>query len=109
MAKNRIAELKEQQHAKEIEDLKSRQLSMKLEIEQAHLEEFNNFNKEWDEKMRSFEEKSKEDEEKLSTSHSEEIENTKKQILSKIPDKPKASSEILNLQKILKNLAKQKK
>lgn len=82
---------------------------MKLEIEQAHLEEFNNFNKTWDEKMSNFEAKAKEDEMRLEGKHKEEFENATSQMLSKLPEKPKASSEILNLEKILKNLAKQKK
>ena len=82
---------------------------MKLEIEQAHLEEFNNFNKRWDEKMRAFEEKSKEEERKMQDAHEEEIENGRVKMPGKLSEKPKDSSEILNLEKIIKNLAKQKK
>jgi len=109
VAKKRINELKQQQHAKEIEDLKSRHLSMKLEIEQAHLEEFNKFNKEWDEKITQFEESAKQDEAKLEDKQKEDFEVVTSQILSKLPEKPKSSSEVLNLEKILKNLVKQKK
>lgn len=109
VAKNRISELRQQQHAKEIEDLKSRHLSMKLEIEQAHLDEFNKFNKDWDEKMGKFEERAREDEAGLEKKQKEDFEATTSQILSKLPDKPKSSSEVLNLEKILKNLVKQKK
>ena len=76
---------------------------MKLEIEQAHLEEFNGFNKTWDEKMIDVERKAHEDEERLATNHKEEFETVKSQVLNKLPDKPKANSEILNLEKILKN------
>eukprot|EP00826_Nyctotherus_ovalis_P065797 TRINITY_DN9686_c0_g2_i2.p3 TRINITY_DN9686_c0_g2~~TRINITY_DN9686_c0_g2_i2.p3 ORF type:complete len:148 (+),score=53.93 TRINITY_DN9686_c0_g2_i2:71-514(+) len=109
IAKNRINELRQQQHAKEVEDLKSRHLSMKLEIEQAHLDEFNRFNKDWDEKMGKFEKRARKDEAGLEKKQKKDFESTTSQILSKLPDKPKSSSEVLNLEKILKNLVKQKK
>eukprot|EP01022_Parablepharisma_sp_SALTPOND_P008060 TRINITY_DN135134_c3_g1_i1.p1 TRINITY_DN135134_c3_g1~~TRINITY_DN135134_c3_g1_i1.p1 ORF type:complete len:249 (+),score=44.72 TRINITY_DN135134_c3_g1_i1:434-1180(+) len=94
---------------KQMEDLKSRHLSMKLEVEQAHLEEFNGFNRAWDDKMKAFEERAKEDEERLESKHRQEFETSTSQILSKLPERPKPSSEILNLKTILTNLAKQKK
>lgn len=109
MAKNRIAELRQQQEMKQLEDLKSRHLSMKLEVEQAHLEEFNGFNRTWDEKMKDFEDRSKQDEEKLEAKHKQEFDLLTNQTLSKLPEKPKPSSEVLNLKMILANLAKQKK
>ena len=59
--------------------------------------------------MLNIERKAHEDEERLETNHKEDFETVKSQVLNKLPDKPKANSEILNLEKILKNLAKQKK
>lgn len=109
MAKNRISELKQQQHAKEIEDLKSRHLSIKLEIEQAHLDEFNKFNKDWDERMRELEEKAREDEGGLERRQREELEAATSQMLSRLPAKPKPSSEVLNLGRVLKSVVKLKK
>ena len=109
MAKNRIAELKQQQEMKQMEDLKSSHLSMKLQVEQAHLEEFNGFNQAWDDKMRAFEDHAREEEEKMEAKHKQEFETATSQILSKLPERPKPSSEILNLKTILGNLAKQKK
>ena len=94
---------------KQMEDLKSRHLSMKLEVEQAHLEEFNGFNRTWDEKMKTFEDHAKDDEEKMEAKHKQEFETATTQILGKLPEKPKPSSEVLNLKTILANLAKQKK
>jgi len=94
---------------KQLEDLKSRHLSMKLEVEQAHLEEFNGFNRAWDEKMRAYEDRAREDEEKLEGKHKQEFELVTAQIQNKLPEKPKPSSEVLNLKTILANLAKQKK
>ena len=92
-----------------MEDLKSRHLSMKLEVEQAHLEEFNGFNESWDNKMKAFEEHAREEEEKMEMRHRQEFENATSTILSKLPEKAKPSAEILNLKTILGNLAKQKK
>ena len=94
---------------KQMEDLKSRHLSMKLVVEQAHLEEFNGFNQAWDEKMKLFETKAKGEEDNIEAKHREEFELTTAQIQNKLPEKPKPSSEVLNLKKIQANLAKQKK
>jgi len=108
VAKNRIQELRQQQEIKQMEDLKSKHLSLKLEVEQAHMEEFNGFNQAWDQRMNEFEQKSKEDQEKMENKHQEEFSEMTEQIKTKIPEKPKPSSEILNLKKIQMNLVKQK-
>jgi len=93
---------------KEMENLKSKHLSLKLEVEQAHLEEFNGFNQEWDGKMRQYEEAKKAEEERLEEKHKKEFEEKTEQFKTKIPEKPKPSSEVLNLKRIQANLAKQK-
>ncbi len=109
MAKNRITELRQQQEMKELEDLKSRHLSMKLEVEQAHLDEFNGFNKAWDDRMHEYEGKAKEEEDKIETRHKQEFELITAQLQNRLPERARPSSEILNLKKIISNLAKQKK
>lgn len=82
---------------------------MKLEVEQAHLDEFNGFNQTWDEKMHTYEAKAKEEEEKIEARHKEEFERVTSQLQNRLSEKPKPSAEVLNLKKILGNLAKQKK
>lgn len=109
MAKNRIAELRQQQEMKLVEDLKSKHLSMKLEVEQAHLDEFNGFNQTWDNRMHEYESKAREEEEKIEARHKQEFEAVTSQMQTRLSEKPRPSSEILNLKKILANLAKQKK
>ncbi len=94
---------------KQLEDLKSRHLSMKLEVEQAHLDEFNGFNQSWDSRMHEYETKAKEEEEKIESRHRQEFELVTAQVQNRLSEKSKPSSEILNLKKILGNLAKQKK
>ena len=54
MAKNRINEIKSQEVQKFRDNLRSKQLSERLEVEEAHLVEFNQFNQLWDKKMGDF-------------------------------------------------------
>ena len=93
---------------KQKEDTKSRHLALKLEVEQAHLEEFNAFNQTWDEKMRAYEDNTQQEEQNLIGKHREEFDRHTELFLAKLPDKPKPRSEILNLKRIQTNLAKQK-
>ena len=92
-----------------MENLKSKHLSLKLEVEQAHMEEFNGFNQVWDERMKEYEDKAKVEEEKIEEKHRAEFEQHTEQFKSKLPEKPKPSAEVLNLKRIQANLAKQKK
>ncbi len=108
VAKNRIQELREQQELKHKEDIKSEHLSRKLEVEQAHLEEFNAFNQAWDEKMRGYEAHSQEEEQKITAKQQAEFEKRIELFQSKLAEKPKPRAEILNLKRIQLNLAKQK-
>jgi hypothetical protein len=94
---------------KDMENLKSKHLSLKLEVEQAHMEEFNGFNQVWDDRMKEYEDKSKAEEEKIEEKHRAEFEQHTEQFKSKLPEKPKPSAEVLNLKRIQANLAKQKK
>lgn len=54
MAKNRINEIKAQEVQKSRDNLRSKQLSERLEVEEAHMLEFNQFNQLWDKKMQEF-------------------------------------------------------
>jgi CO dehydrogenase/acetyl-CoA synthase delta subunit len=101
--------MRQQQELKEIENLKSKQLSLKLEVEQAHLDEFNGFNQAWDEKMTEFEEKTKAEQEKFEAKQKTEFEVFTETYKNKLPEIPKPSSGLLNLKRIQANLAKQKK
>jgi hypothetical protein len=54
MAKNRIEELKTELEIKKVEVLRLKHQNERLEIEETHLAEFNNFNFDWDNKMREY-------------------------------------------------------
>jgi len=91
-----------------MENLKSKHLSLKLDVEQAHMEEFNGFNQTWDQRMKEYEDKAKMEEEKIEEKHRADFEQNTEVFKSKLSEKPKPSSEVLNLKKIQANLAKQK-
>eukprot|EP00826_Nyctotherus_ovalis_P065798 TRINITY_DN9686_c0_g3_i1.p1 TRINITY_DN9686_c0_g3~~TRINITY_DN9686_c0_g3_i1.p1 ORF type:complete len:192 (-),score=71.74 TRINITY_DN9686_c0_g3_i1:122-697(-) len=58
--------------------------------------------------MRELEEKAKEDEAGLERKQREKLEAATSQVLGKLPAKPKPSSEVLNLERILRNVVKLK-
>jgi hypothetical protein len=53
--RKRLAELKQHEDARRKESLRSRQLAEVLSVEEAHMLEFNQFNKLWDAKAALFE------------------------------------------------------
>ena len=81
----------------------------KLEIEQAYLNEFNNFNEFWDQKMNEFNDQAKELEDQMLQRHQAECDAFVEELEKSIPSKFKESSDLLNLRKIEESLAKQQK
>lgn len=77
MAKNRIEELKAQETQKKREGLMLKHQNERLEIEEAHLQEYDNFNKAWDKKMQEFQEHSMELVRQLEDKHIKEIEDNR--------------------------------
>ena len=56
MAKNRIAELKDQDFSRKREEMAMNQAKEREEVEQAHILEYQEFNKNWDEVMKKTQE-----------------------------------------------------
>jgi hypothetical protein len=54
MARKRVIELKAEYDRRQKQDIKSKHLNERVQIEQAHLTEFTQFNEFWDEKMNQF-------------------------------------------------------
>lgn len=108
MAKNRIAELKDQKKQKDLDELNIRQQNDCLELEETHIMEFNQFNQTWDQRMNEFQQHGlgliKEKEE---LQH-RELEDKAKELEETLPNIFKPSAELLNLRQIERNLAKQK-
>jgi hypothetical protein len=79
-----------------------------LQLEEAHVAEFNQFNKFWDEKMQEFNEQVQSVVDQLVAKHQEDLPKFLEDLDNQIPVKPKESAQLLNLRKIQENLARQK-
>lgn len=108
MAKNRIKELKQQQKDAILEEINYAHKTQLFELEETHISEFNHFNSEWDKRMNEFQVHSGELVNSLEEKHMQEREEHRDKMEQKIKESFKPSSELLNLQKIQVNLAKQK-
>ena len=110
MAKHKVDELKAIARKVEKEKALNAHLKEKVEVEEAYLNEFNEFQSKWEKKLEKFEEL-------VEASRLEMVDNQKDQLeeaLAKIEEKyslmfKETNNKVLNLQKIEKALAKQRK
>jgi hypothetical protein len=108
MAMNRIKELKKQLKDRENSELEVRHQNDLYELEETHISEFNNFNEEWDKRMNEFQMHAAQLMQSLVEKQEEELKNYREQIYDKLGDHFKKSPELLNLETMQKNLARQK-
>jgi ATP phosphoribosyltransferase regulatory subunit HisZ len=87
--------------------LRSAQISERISIEEAHMLQFQQFNKEWDKKMSDYENKSEELVEAMKERHLSELKAFQAKVQQK-QSRPKFSKELLNLRKIQDTLARNK-
>ncbi|KAJ0404158.1 hypothetical protein P43SY_008716 [Pythium insidiosum] len=106
-AKNRLEELKVHEENRRREAMRSRQIAERLGVEEAHMLEFQQFNKVWDRKMEEYEQNVDELAGSLRERHKTELLEFQKRLLEKQP-KPKFSKDLLNLRRIEEHLARQK-
>ncbi|CAD8176803.1 unnamed protein product [Paramecium octaurelia] len=106
-AKKRLAELKKELDLKNKGDVKDRHCSEKQDIEKAHLEEFNQFNQFWDQKMVEFDNEAQKVKEQTLQRHEEELRQFSEELENSLPVKPKDSAELLALRKTEEQLARQ--
>eukprot|EP01017_Pseudomicrothorax_dubius_P038211 TRINITY_DN5696_c0_g1_i3.p1 TRINITY_DN5696_c0_g1~~TRINITY_DN5696_c0_g1_i3.p1 ORF type:complete len:257 (-),score=97.21 TRINITY_DN5696_c0_g1_i3:129-899(-) len=104
----KIEELKNEASKRRKEQMRARHLNEKLEIEEAHLAEFNQFNDFWDKKMQEFNEEAAKAEHEMTSRHQEELAKFEEELNNSLATKPKDSAELLNLRKIEENMARQK-
>lgn len=109
MAKKRIKELKEKEDQEKKTQIKQKHAGEKMQLEEAHLNEFNQFNEFWDHKMEEFTEQAKAIEQQMIEKHHGELARFVEELDKVIPLKPKDSGELLNMRKIQESLAKQQK
>ncbi|CAD8099940.1 unnamed protein product [Paramecium primaurelia] len=107
-ARKRINELRKQLITKKKKELIINWQNQKDQAEKAHMEEYNQFNQFWDNKMVNFNEEAKQVEIELQNRQQNEYKQLQEELERTTPYKPKESSEILNLKKIEEHLAKQK-
>jgi hypothetical protein len=77
-------------------------------VEQAHIMEYQEFNKQWDDNLNQTEQQDQQAVGALEDKHVRELEENRQILEQTIPTTYKHSAELLNLQKIQQNLAKQK-
>ncbi|KAL4500586.1 hypothetical protein ABPG72_003010 [Tetrahymena utriculariae] len=107
MAKRRLAELKVEFEKRSKTEMKQRHQCEKQEIEKAHLSEYNEFNEFWDRKMLEFNQEAERVERETVMRHQEELRKIQEELDQQISQKPKDTTELLNLRKTEEQLAKQ--
>ena len=107
IARNRLEELRLHEENRRREAMRSRQIAERLGVEEAHMLEFQQFNKVWDEKMQLYEENAGNLLSNLKARHKAALHEFQQKLISK-PLLPKFSKELLNLRKIQQHLARQK-
>ena len=106
MAKNRIIELKQQDLQKRREELLLQQAQEREEVENAHVEEYQQFNKQWDDVLNQLEQEQQNSILMLEDRHVKELEQNRQDLEQKLPMTFKHSAELLNMKNIQINLAK---
>ena len=108
MAKNRVAELKERQFKIEYDNLMFQHRQRSEEIQNAHIQQYQEFNQHWDFELQKAQEEDQRELEGLEQAHTKALEDNRFNLEQSLPLTFKFSSELLNLRKIQTNLAKQK-
>lgn len=109
MAKHKKDELKQIVIKVKKEKTQNAHLKEKVEIEEAYLNEFNDFQSKWEKKLDKFERKVEESRREMISHQKNQLDEAVAQIEEKYAIKAKESNNvILNMQKIEKTLAKQK-
>lgn len=97
MAKNRIQELKVQDFQRKREELVYNQTREREEVEQAHIMEYQEFNKQWDENLTQIDDQDQQALRALEEKHVRELEENRQDLEQRLPFTFKLSAELLNL------------
>jgi len=108
IAKKRLDELHEHEENRQKEAMRSRQITERLGVEEAHMMEFQQFNAIWDKKMEEFKSNAKQLVDNMKKKHANELFRFKEKLQKSQPYRPKFSKELLNTRKIQETLAKMK-
>lgn len=108
MAKNRIAELKEQEFQRQMEEMLFEHQRQREDCEQAHIKQYQEFRTHWDNELKIREEADQAQIHELDQHHIRVLQENREEVQKKLSTTFKASSELLNLRKIQAQFAKQK-
>ena len=108
MAKKKVEQFKKIEEEKLILDKQANHQETKLRIENEFKEELDIFNQEWDINFSELNEKYEGNKQNLLNQNQQEIETFIHDSENKYPKEPKAATELLNLQRILDQVVKQK-
>ena len=108
MANNRIKELKTQLKDREQNELAIRHQNDLYELEGTHVSEFNKFNEDWDIRMNEFQVHSAQLIQALMEKHESQLKDYREELYSKMEDKYKKSPDLLSMENMHQNLARQK-
>lgn len=107
IAKNRLEELKAHEEKRQEDAMRARHISDMLEIEKAHMIEFQSFNMKWNTKLQDYESQCKKTITCMKSRHENELKEYQDKISTR-QRKPKFSTELLNYRKIEEHLVKSK-
>lgn len=109
VALKRLETLREQDKQRRTEAVRTRHIAERLDVEEAHMREFEVFTARWDDKMREFDERTALLDEAMREKHAEELRTWQETMQNQFLLRPKFSRDLLNLRSIEDTLAKQKK
>ena len=104
MAKNRIIELKQRMQTNMMTEFLGNQEREREEVEQAHLFEYSQFNKTWDDACVKLQQEHQLLIQQLEDKHTKELEENRVRLDQELSTVLKPSSELLNLRRIQENL-----
>lgn len=107
MAKQRVNQFKKIENQKLLKELKFKQENKKIQIEEEHRIELDNLNEEMDRKLFDLNERYEDDQKNINVEQEKEVGIITEEY-NRDPQLPKNSTELLNLNKILEGLVKQK-
>lgn len=108
VAQKRLDGLRAQERERKAEGIRARHIAERLDVEEAHMLEFESFNGRWDKKMQEYDERTGMLEQAMVQKHREDLEQWQEEMHNQFLLRPKYSKDLLNLRKIQETLANQR-
>jgi len=108
VAQGRLVMLREKEKVRRAEAVRTRHIAERLDVEEAHMREFEQFNGSWNNKMAEYDDRTALLEEAMEEKHGAELHSWQETMQNQFLLRPKFSRDLLNLRDIEDKLAKQK-